>query len=313
MDVISDKKVDRLVAAFARLMGVLMLLGVGSTHAADPELTHVETDYLAFDRVSEAHVAKADRAAALAAFYDVHFRPLQVPPELVRQSDRDLAALFRAASTVAYYDPRSSRLDELQADLAQLERRKLSTPDQYRDVYGALYQARRFPEMAKFAATHADLGLSPAIEATEPVSPDQLHGLLNVISDHSVRPSVADLTHGTSLVVISNPGCHFTQYAVAAIEHDDDLKAIMSEHSVWIAPPDRNIDLNAFVSWNAAHPVARISLADSKVSWPEVDLWQTPVFLYFKDGKLVDRVIGWPKEGNAVAVKAAWAKAIAHG
>jgi hypothetical protein len=34
-----------------------------------------------------------------------------------------------------------------------------------------------------------------------------------------------------------------------------------------------------------------------------------PVFIYLENGKMVEKVVGWPKEGNTAAIKAAWRRA----
>jgi len=275
----------------------------------DSELTAIEQSYLDLNRAAKDYIGKPDRARAVAQVYADHFRPLQNRASLGSLSDRDLNAMFRAAATMTFYDPVPERLSDLRMDLAQLEHRGIATSDQITTVYGALYQSRSFPDMAAFSKAHAEAGLPAAVTSTKPIDTTERHLVLDVNNSSTVTPRIIPLENGVQIVVISNPGCHFTQWAVQAIENDPDMRALMATHSTWVAPADPNIDLAHFVAWNAAHPEAQISLAGSHRSWPEVDIWQTPLFLYFKNGALVDEVVGWPREGNMAALKAAWAKA----
>jgi hypothetical protein len=271
-------------------------------------LTPVEKAYLEFEHTARESAGKPGRTSALARVYAERVRPFQSSEKLATLSRRDLDAALRAASSMAYYDPTPERVVDLRMDFAEVERRGKATPDQIMAVYEALYQARQFSEMAAFKNAHADADLPAPIASTAPIDLAARHTVLIVDDAHTVTPRAASLERGVNIVVISNPGCHFTQWAIEAIEQDPNMKALFAAHSTWVAPPDRNIDLAPFVAWSEKHPEAKIGLAGSEVGWPEVDVWQTPVFLYFKNGALVDEVVGWPREGNAAAVKAAWAK-----
>jgi hypothetical protein len=240
--------------------------------------------------------------------YESKFRAFQSSAALRALSDRDAAAIFRATSTVGYYDPTPARLAEFRRDLAELERRSIATPDQIRDVYGAIYQVRAFDQMPPFVQSHTGLDLPHPIAITAPFDRAP-HGILEIADAEHVTPQYVELTHGHHLIVVAHPGCHYTQRAVAAIEHDPSLKAAIASHSTWIVPADRNPDLTPFVAWNHDHPEAAMSLVSARAAWPEVDVWQTPLFLYFEDGKLVDKIVGWPAEGNMEALRKMVARA----
>lgn len=275
--------------------------------AENQNLTPAEQAYLAFAKIEQSHFGQDDQASILARAYDTRFTPMQSPHSLAQASDRDLAALFRASSSVSFYAPSPSHLSDLRHDFAELEKRGAATDEQRQDVFEALFQSRDLAEMQRFAASHRNAGLPPPVTSDLAFSPGQMHGLLSVTGPHTVHPSVAVMPSGPFVVVISHPGCHFTQHAVQAIEHDEALRAMIKDHSVWVAPADRNVDLSGFVAWNTAHPIAPIALAGSRDAWPEVRNWRTPTFLFFRNGHLVQQVTGWPQEGNAIALKQAWA------
>jgi hypothetical protein len=46
-----------------------------------------------------------------------------------------------------------------------------------------------------------------------------------------------------------------------------------------------------------------MTIAYAGDDWPEVRIWQTPTFIFLKDGKVTGKVIGWPKEGNSEALR----------
>lgn len=212
-------------------------LGLGMQAAAqaateNQNLTPAEQAYLAFAKLEKAHFGQDDQASVPARAYDTRFTPMQSPHSLAQASDRDVAALFRASSSVSFYAPSASHLTDLRHDFAELEKRGMATDEQRQDVFQALFQSRDFTEMQRFAASHPNAGLPPPVTSDPAFSPGQMHSLLSVTGPHPVHPSVAVTPSGPFVVVISHPGCHFTQHAIQAIEDDEALRAMIKDHSL---------------------------------------------------------------------------------
>lgn len=39
--------------------------------------------------------------------------------------------------------------------------------------------------------------------------------------------------------------------------------------------------------------------------WPMIDDWATPIFYFLRDGRLVAKVIGWPRGGRVAGLETA--------
>jgi hypothetical protein len=41
-----------------------------------------------------------------------------------------------------------------------------------------------------------------------------------------------------------------------------------------------------------------MEFAYKREEWPMIERWETPVFYFFRDGRVVGKVIGWPVAGR---------------
>lgn len=116
-----------------------------------------------------------------------------------------------------------------------------------------------------------------------------------------------DLSAGPRIVSVVAPGCHFSQDAIKAITADPELSRIFSALAVYIYPAHFSLDIQELARTNGAGPI-RYSILRQAADWPGLDFSGTPKFYFFKDGKLVDSVDGWPSPGSIEIVRVAAAK-----
>jgi len=272
------------------------------------KLSPVEQNYIQLDKIIRDNSGREDQAKLSSEAYERFFRTYQNSNYLEKASLRDVQALFMAADVVDFYRPSNQHVADLRLDFMELSRRKAQTQEQTSTVYSALYQAREFSELSKFFSEHPASGLPPPPYVST-ISNSTDHSILKVSPDRNgLVHTHADIDKGSQILVIGHPLCHFTQNAAKAIDKNSSLKRIFEKDSVWVSPPDRNLDLSPFQDWNKKHPEFATSIGFAKTSWPEVKVWQTPTFIFMKDGKVVDEVIGWPDGGNMKALDAGLAK-----
>jgi hypothetical protein len=276
---------------------------------ASQELTPLEASYALLLKTRDAVYAHEAKPAAVEKTYMSRFAPSLARDRLQALDPRDLAALYGATSSLADLFPDARHLARMRTVYDELARRDKATDGQARTMLGALFHARDFKGLAAFRASTPKAPGIAAITLDGPAGPWGKHEKLVVDTATQVRPEMVDLAHGAHVVVVASPGCHFSRHAVEAIEGDPTLSGILSGHSTWLEPAEPVTDLKPWLDWDASHPAFRIDLAASDTSWPEVAIWRTPTFLFFRDGKVVATVVGWPKEGNGAAIKEAWAKA----
>ncbi|HUA78740.1 MAG TPA: hypothetical protein VL997_00090 [Dyella sp.] len=295
---------QRNVATLSLFFSSIIACQLSSASTPSQEkLTPVEQSYIKFDRLVRDNSGKADEARQASEVYQSVFSVYQSPWKLRSLTLRDVQAVFMAADTVDFYDPSDRHITDMRLDYAELSRRGAATLDQTSAFYGALFQARKFEEMTAFYTQHksAQLPKPPLYFAKADVG--QRHVVLDVSStSNTLTVRGDDIDHGSKILVISHPLCHFSQNAMRAIEANAELRRVFDQNSVWVSPPDRNLDLGPFQEWKKNHREAPISIALNQASWPEVQIWQTPTFIFLREGKVVGEVIGWPVEGNVKAL-----------
>lgn len=288
---------------FLIFMSICFVLPVSRLHADEDGVTARERSYIALDRVARESSGSDDRARLVSAAYSHGFGDVRAM-DLGAVTLRDLRTMFMAAASADFYDTTDAHLSDMRRVLEELERRHEAAAGEVNAFYSALFQGRKFDEMASFYAGHPEAGLSTPIRFHDAATAGDRHTVLDfAASKNVVSLRKVDLHHGTHVLVIAHPLCHFSRNATAAIESQSALQQVFAKHSVWISPPDRNADLSPFYDWNKSHSDMPISIAYGRAGWPEVRIWQTPTFIFIKDGKVVSEVVGWPREGNMESLR----------
>jgi hypothetical protein len=258
----------------------------------------VSARFAEFDRIERGSAEQGERArsATVTEAFDALFGEAAYRDDaLASASDAELAQLFDAANLATFYSF-DARFAALQSRaMATLEQRGIATQMQYDDLYGSLVQVRRYDDARALYARHPDgLAPLPAMEAAvvdgtsrwRVSSPDQLVQIPAPFAD------------GPTIVVVGHPLCHFTQDAFDAIGKDPALSTMFEHHAMLLVPIDRRFGLDDMLAWNTARPAFPMAYAVSRDEWPMFDAWATPTFYFFRDGRLVSKVTGWPKEGH---------------
>ena len=226
--------------------------------------------------------------------------------DVQRSDDVGLRAWYDATISVNFHAA-AAAIDDQAIVLRELARRGLATDRDFLDHYRGLVHARRFEEAAALQRAHPVDGMEqlPALTGLE-AGVDGVPTVMRVDPESGrLQRRAVDLARGTQIVAIVHPGCGFSQRALEAISGDAELSALFEGRSHFVAPPSGRIEFDRFRDWNRAHPGAEIALAYHVDEWPITAMSSTPVFHFFLDGKLVESVSSWPKEGNRAALLAA--------
>lgn len=232
----------------------------------------------------------------------------QSPVTLKLSSPAELDALFRAAHDVYFYTEKTRYLRDLQRDFSTLENRKLAKQRYYVDMYQAYLEARDVSEATDLWKRHPQVAdhQPPRIVrgrgmVFDPLAPAALHwdGSMHAFQLENID---ADKLR---VVVVGSPLCPFTRRFVHAMEADPALTA-MFKHSFWLTPQDgSNLDGDLMSIWNRKHPEAMMDPVYRAAAWPMIDDWETPTFYFLRHGRVLKKVIGWPKKGRKPALMAA--------
>lgn len=236
---------------------------------------------------------------ALADSYATYIAGHQKPATLRVLPASSANLLFRAAYDTAFYTFDRRYVEDMEADLARMRALEADESRHYQDLYEALIRTRDLSTAKSVLATRPELSdkAAPAIEGAliEGAGPSAL-----VLSEDgsSVSQQPIVLGNAIDIVVIGHPSCHFSSDAVAAIEANLSLRAVFTRHARWLMPQDGNMRPRRIAEWNAAHPAARMSYIYRQADWPAIDYWGTPTFYFFRNGKRVGKLVGWPPNGE---------------
>lgn len=215
-------------------------------------------------------------------------------------TDDDLRLLYRAATDMTSITKDPSYLAAARFYLSELQARNAAVKQQYAELYERYVASRQFSEARNLLKLHPSLSVSPPpriiarsdIEGNGPTVLSASGGG-NVFERKSLQ-----LDRSARIVIVAHPLCHFTQNAVRELSGMPDLWNTLTKHAIWISPQDGRLDAKVFGAWNKAHPGAPINIVYRQAEWPMIDLWGTPIFYFFKNGKLVTKVVGWPAGGH---------------
>jgi hypothetical protein len=104
-----------------------------------------------------------------------------------------------------------------------------------------------------------------------------------------------DLT-GTRLVVTASHGCGFSRTAAADIAADPVLGPAFARRATWLMLPPGAEGIDGAIAWNRLFPQAPPRLMYGRDAWPHFADWRTPVFHVLRDGRIVDALVGWPRD-----------------
>jgi len=235
--------------------------------------------------------------------YRTDFSRYQTSDALRTVGNDDLVLLFRAADIAFFYTVSPFTLRDLQLDSAELHRRGVAREALDERLYAALIESRHFAEAQAFARLHPSLqGDSVArVSDRSRAAPTAL--LVRGRGATLERRSV-DINKNR-IVVVSSPLCHFSQHAVRSIEADQFLRERFRDHALWLVPPDESTTFSTVAKWNQVHPNEAMQFAYRREEWPMIDRWETPVFYFFRNGRVVAKVIGWPAAGRKAEIRRA--------
>ena len=234
----------------------------------------------------------------------------QVPVDALDQlSDADLTVYVSATHRLAFYTHDPDDLARVEAAFAVLEARGLGTPFEVRMMFKDFVRYRTFERARALAARYPDIEFEPLPRFTG------LDGAFDgptvlALDDEGVVSRVAAgvPAHGPYVVVAAHPLCHFSANAVRAIEQDADVASLFAGRTLWLMPQDGHMNIDVVRDWNREFPGYAMRWAYRTADWPMIKRWSTPNFYFYRDGTLVDTVVGWPQEGNRDALLAAFAR-----
>lgn len=246
-------------------------------------------------------------AEYVAAFH--HWFPGGVLADLDgKLNDGDLRKVFNTYYNYLIAINQSSGASDLEAILRAIEEAGGADESTIKLMHRFYLTFRRFDDAAAFARSYPNdnLAVPPSILSSE-IAAGARPALAPSKDGSVLRRDSIDLRPSGVVVIIGHPLCHFTQNAIADIASEPELADRLQSHAVWLAEPFASLTDGAITEWNRMHPAIQFRYAETKEDWPEINYWGTPTFYFFKNGRLVRKVVGWPRDSVDERKAALWA------
>lgn len=246
------------------------------------------------DAVSSSGKPTQERAYLIDAEYKKNF---DVDPAAM--ADDDLSSFFEATQYVMFYTLDRSTLPLFETIFSRLVDTRQATSEQSGKLLQMYYALREFEKANSFIERYS----------RNPVQrrPIVIHDLTGQSSTRTawvfhgqrgLKRIDMNVDKGRHLVIIASPYCPFAARALSEIEVNPALAPLLRQKVTVMAMPDFNFDYDMYARWNQLHPSLPFTLTHSRAEWPEISHWVTPLFLFFKDGRLDSAFSGWDKDGN---------------
>lgn len=258
----------------------------------------LQADYSALVAAQTEAMSKSEQDAAklIEASYLDRFEAVALG-NIEKLPSNDIDILFRAANTAAGYTFERTYVLQMKKAYDALSTRGALGERYPLNMLEAFVAARMLDDAKRFAAEDSNLDTTLPVFREEGSSA----GVPTLWSIHDEGKTLvhhaADLTH-PMVVVVSHPLCSFSQAAATEIAKDDDLRKHFARPSIWLLPQTAMFDTEQALTWEKAHTPFSMAYANTQREWPMIDSWETPTFYFLKNGKVVHKVVGWPKEGR---------------
>jgi hypothetical protein len=228
--------------------------------------------------------------------YAAGFAHLYSSDALKHANQDDLADLFRAAQLYAFHSPDPAAIDDMRAAHAELTARGAAMRFHDLSLHRALLWHRRFEDAAALAEK---TGLDVPRFHARPLAtmPPGTASAWAVAQDGlGIEQRALRLDGEPRIVMLAQPHCGFSQRAMAAILRSPEASDLFARNASILVPPKSGFDLAAVHRWNMAQPRLAMAFANAESEWPGFTLWETPVFYFIRNDKVVARRVGWPDD-----------------
>lgn len=293
----------------ASVLAVSLMLQIGALAPGSLPQTGMQSRHSQFQRLEleSIELPYKTRITLLRSAYAKSFSSYQRQETLAALTTDDLRMLYDATLMVTYDTMAPGYVNDLSLDLNELEKRKASTSFEQADMYRTLVAVRQFASARQFISKNPTLKVESLPSVTDYYGGTAGKPSVLAVSatGNALTRDVVNFRPHVQIIVVGHPLCHFTQNAVRDISGKPDLLRLFKRYAVWVAPQSGRLDVKIFQQWNRDHPDESIAMAYKQSEWPMINYWGTPTFYFFKDGKRVARVVGWPQGGNEAALMSA--------
>lgn len=217
---------------------------------------------------------------------------------LSRLSDAQLKDIYNTLHQISIYIEDAPPVYPMEQVFNEMARRKIESIPDVEDLYKQYLVAHLFDKARELTTTYAIQGAAKVPEVIKTQAQVGSSARVFDVSDDAKTLELKSFPAetGPRLVMTVSPVCGPSGRADAAIESDPLLKRLVNDHAIRVTAPGEMRYLEGISQWNRTHPQAKEYVAYKPSDWPGIDLGETPIFYFLKDGKVIKQVTGWPSD-----------------
>lgn len=283
------------IISLGKFFTALLLVGWWSMGYASVTISQQLQEFIAkTDTIASSDQSTSEKARLVRAAYIKDFEK-----DAATIPDDKLADFFEATQYLMFYTLDKSRLPSFETMFARLVSTGRATSEQSLQLLQMYYSLREFEKAnALLEQSSPNDSQRRTIKITDLASPSAPRTGWVLQEKRGLTRHDLSLKPGLHLVIVISPYCHFAIKAVTEMESNPTLAPLLRQKVTVMAMQDFNFNYDKYADWNRTHPLLPLVLTHSREEWPEVSHWASPVFLFFRDGKLQSTFSGWPPEGN---------------
>ncbi|HEX8609941.1 MAG TPA: hypothetical protein VF800_01460 [Telluria sp.] len=288
-------------SARIKILAVIFFFCICSaSHASEDMSLRLQNFIEETDVIASSGKTSKQKADLVKAAYERRFSS-----DIAGVPAQELEALFEATQYMMFYTLDKTKLPLFEHLFKTLSGAGKTTLDHEQKLLQMYFALREFDKANAFLqGSYHGRSRSGPISVNDLANPSLKRTVWVFHGRRSLTRRDAGLEKGVNLVIIGSPFCHFARNALAAMESSPALAPLLKDRVKLMAMQDFSFDYDTYAAWNRAHPALPFVLTHSREEWPEVSRWASPVFLFFRDGKLESQFSGWPEEGNMEKVYA---------
>lgn len=265
------------------------------------KLSYLDTEYYYSENGN--HFIGDKRSEIYKNFLEECLNKQLVSYDLEALSSADLYDIFDLIRHVNFYyqDPRLVKAMELIV-LAR-QRRGDIVSNLLTSLHKAYIRGRAITEARQLEKRYPELQFTETLPLIKNISAER--GFLELDDNRqSILYRKFEFGPNGHVVVVSSPMCSPSKRFLSWLNalNREMYKAIFSRFATFVSPPGDYLHIESYHAANKEIAPIKLHYIYNKDQWPEIQLWNTPVFYFFYDGKLVSQLIGWPEEGREVAL-----------
>lgn len=282
-----------ILTAIIQYLSILDNVSASETKILLSKMEQVSTSSAIFD------ISTSEIGSNIKKVYSENLTDEKRSAVLAREAVDELNDVFEAAYLVNFYTGERLYSNHMRDAYNALERISKLNKKNVTEMYHAYIVSEDFNKAKELRIEKSiDVEPPPSVKNGRNTINSELAWSIDFDNNTIEQFEMPLEKKGLRIYALVSPRCHFAQNAVTAIEKNKELSELLRGRLSLIMRIDQNFSMKDLKEWNRQHPEYPITILSGIKNWQIFNEWSTPTFYILKDGKLKEKIEGWPAGGN---------------